>query len=100
MRTRLVLVAVLIGFGIVGAAQPDRGGLSLIRPALAACDPGTRIDKTTVEEIRDKLIKAGYKNPLHLRKGCDNAWHGTAIRNGQQIDVAVTRDGHIVQEGN
>lgn len=98
MNTRLVLIAIFAGLGIFAAAHPEIG-LPLVVPAQAACDPGTHIDKTTVEEIRDKLIKAGYKNPLHLRKGCDNAWHGTAIKDGQEINVAVTPDGHIVQEG-
>lgn len=98
MNKRLVVIAVLASLGLVAAAHPPLS-LPLIVPAQAACDPGTHLDKTTVEQIRDKLIKAGYKNPLHLNKGCDNAWHGTAIKDGQQINVAVTADGHIVQEG-
>jgi hypothetical protein len=97
MRTRLILIASFTGLGILAAAPPE-SGMRLIPAALAAC-PGAHIDKTTVEEIRDKLIKAGYKNPLHLRKGCDNAWHGTAIKDKQQINVAVTPDGHIVRDG-
>ncbi|HLI20417.1 MAG TPA: hypothetical protein VKV32_04830 [Stellaceae bacterium] len=96
MKARLVLIALLANVGLLVALYAASS--PLIPPAHAACAPGTHIDKTTVEQIRDKLIKAGYKNPLHLRKGCDNAWHGTAMRNGQQIDVAVTADGHIVQE--
>lgn len=98
MNTRLVLIALLANCGLLIALYPA-GRSSLIPPAQAACDPGTHLDKTTVDDIRDKLIKAGYKNPLHLKKGCDNAWHGTAIKNRQQIDVAVTPDGHIVEEG-
>lgn len=98
MKARLVLTAILAGIASLAAVQP-RAGFRPIAPAHAECDPGTRIDKTTVEQIRDRLIKAGYKNPLHLRKGCDNSWHGTATKDGQQINVAVTADGHIVQEG-
>ena len=98
MKARLLLIAVLTGIGALAATQPH-SGFRPIATALAACEPGTRLDKTTVEAIRDKLIKAGYKNPLHLRKGCDNSWHGTAIKDGTQINVAVTPDGHIVQEG-
>jgi len=71
----------------------------LIPVAQAACEPGTRLDKTTVEQIRDRLIKAGYKKPANLRKGCDNAWHGTAMKDGERINVAVTADGHVVIEG-
>jgi hypothetical protein len=96
MTKRLVLIAILASSAALSAAQLR---LPLIASAQASCEPGTHIDKTTVEEIRDKLIKAGYKNPLHLRKGCDNAWHGTAIRSGTEIKVAVTTDGHIVHEG-
>ena len=95
MRTRLVLVAALASLGFIALAS----GSAVIAPAHAACVPGTRIDKTKVEDTRDKLIKAGYKNPLHLRKGCDNAWHGTAIRDKKQINIAVTADGHIVHDG-
>jgi len=98
MKTRLVLIALLANCGLLIAFNPA-SKTALIQQAQAACDPGTVLDKTTVDQIRDKLIKAGYKNPLHLRKGCDNAWHGTAIKDGQQINVAVTPDGNIVQEG-
>jgi hypothetical protein len=98
MKARLVLVAALASIGALAATQPQNG-FRPIAPAHAECDPGTRVDKTTTEQTRDRLIKSGYKNPLHLRKGCDNAWHGTATKNGAQINVAVTADGHIVEEG-
>ena len=98
MKARLVLVATLASIGALAAMQPQ-AGFRLIAPARAECVPGTHIDKSTVEQIRDRLIKAGFKNPLHLRKGCDNVWHGTTMKDGQQINVAVTTDGHIVQEG-
>jgi hypothetical protein len=98
MKARLVLIATLASIGALAAAQ-SQTGFQPIAPARAECVPGTHIDKTTVEEIRDRLIKAGFKNPLHLRKGCDNAWHGTVMKDGQQMNVAVTTDGHIVQEG-
>ena len=98
MTARLVLIAMLAAIGTLVVSGPQNG-FAPITPAHAECAPGTHIDKTTVEQIRDRLIKAGYKNPLHLRKGCDNSWHGTAMKDGQQINVAVTADGHIVQEG-
>jgi hypothetical protein len=67
-------------------------------PAWAACEPGTKLDNTTVESTRILVVKAGYKNPLHLRKGCDSAWHGTATKNGAAISIAVTPDGKVVEE--
>jgi hypothetical protein len=67
-------------------------------PAWAACDPGTKLDKTTVEDARQILLKAGYTNMHHLRKGCDNTWHGDASIHGTQIDVAILPGGRIVEE--
>lgn len=96
MRHKRVFSATIAVAALLVLA-PQKG--PFVAVAQAACDPGTRIDKTTVEQVRDRLIKAGYKNPLHLRKGCDNSWHGTAQREGQQVNVAVTADGHFVQEG-
>lgn len=97
MRHKLVLLSAAIA--VAGLLVLAPRSVPLISAAQAACDPGTRLDKTTVEQVRDRLIKAGYKNPLHLRKGCDNTWHGTAMKGGQQINVAVTADGHVVEEG-
>jgi len=96
MRHKLILSATIAVAALL--VLPSRT-IPLIPVAQAACDPGTLLDKTTVDQIRDRLIKAGYKNPAKLRKGCDNAWHGTAIKDGQAINIAVTSDGRIVQEG-
>jgi hypothetical protein len=96
MRHKLVFSAIIAVAGLLSLAPR---GLPLIGVAHAACEPGTPLDKTTVEQIRDRLIKAGFKDPTQLRKGCDNTWHGAAVKDGQQINVAVTPDGHIVQEG-
>ena len=65
----------------------------------AACESGVRVDKTTVEDTRKKLEKAGYKNIRNWRKGCDNTWHATAIKNGAPVSVALLPDGHVVKEG-
>jgi hypothetical protein len=74
-------------------------GPRLVSPASAECGPGAKIDKTTVEETRQKLQKAGYKNIHDLRKGCDNTWHGRATKNGTEEGVAVLSDGTVVRDG-
>lgn len=73
------------------AAEPPR--------ALAACDPGTKLDKTTVESTRKILEKAGYSKVHDWRKGCDNTWHATAMKDGAAAHVAVLPDGRVVKEG-
>lgn len=71
----------------------------VVTPAWAACDPGDKLDKTTLEETRQKVEKAGYTDGRDWRKGCDNVWHVTATKNGAQFHVAVLPDGHVVREG-
>ena len=68
------------------------------REAAAACEPGTKLDKTTVEDTRKVLQKAGYTNARNWRKGCDNTWHATAVKDGAEVNVAVTADGRVVRE--
>ena len=97
MRPRPMLLAALVLGTTALALSQTR--LAVITEAWAACDPGTKIDKTTVKDTRDRLIKAGYRNPTHLRKGCDNTWHGTATKDGEPIDLAVLPDGTIVRDG-
>lgn len=76
-----------------GAAPP------FVPPAWAACKIGEKPDKTTVEDTRKLLTQAGYKDARDWRKGCDNTWHATAMKDGTRVNVAVLPDGHIVQEG-
>jgi hypothetical protein len=96
MRHKLLLPATIAVAGFLAFAPEN---IRLISVARAACDPGTPLDKTTAEQIRERLIKAGYQDPSHLRKGCDNTWHGAVLKDGQPINVAVTPEGRIVQEG-
>src|SRR5262249_29944845 len=64
----------------------------------AACEPGEKLDKTTVEDTRKILQKAGYAKARNWRKGCDNTWHATAVKDGAEVSVAVTADGKVVRE--
>ena len=66
--------------------------------AAAACEPGEKTDKTTVEDTRKILQKAGYINARNWRKGCDNTWHATAVKDGAEVTVAVTPDGRVVRD--
>lgn len=86
-----VLLAALIALG--GRSEP-----SFVSQAWAACDPGDKLDKTTVDETRQKLQKAGYKSIHDLRKGCDNTWHAKATKDGTESSVAVLADGTVVKE--
>jgi len=95
MNRKLILFALVATLAML---QPTTAPW-LVAPAAAACDPGVKPDKTTVEDIRKLLAQAGYQKAHNWRKGCDNTWHATATKDGSEVSVAVLPDGHIVREG-
>jgi hypothetical protein len=67
-------------------------------PAAAACSANHRIDGSTADQARKKMEAAGYSHVQSLNKGCDNYWHGTAMRNGQMVYVVLTPQGEVMRE--
>ena len=67
--------------------------------AQAACEPGERIDNTTAEMAKRRAESAGYSQVRMERKGCDNVWHGFAMKGGASVRVAVSPSGQVNQEG-
>jgi hypothetical protein len=84
----LVLVLALIG--------PTRSAGAVESPDCFAED---RIDSSSVETARIKIEKAGFTQVRDLKKGCDNFWHGEAIRNGLKILIVLTPQGKVLVEG-
>lgn len=72
---------------------------AISQPASAACSAGDRIDGTTADYAKGKLEAAGYAQVRDLTKGCDNFWHGRAIKDGVDVNVLLTPDGEVMQEG-
>jgi hypothetical protein len=67
--------------------------------ARAACDPGDRIDATTALQARERAESAGYSQVRMEHKGCDNVWHGFAMKDGAAGRVAVSPSGEVMPEG-
>jgi hypothetical protein len=89
----------IAGTGVVGAAVVAAGLDAAFHPALAACLPGAKIDKSTAAQARTKMEKAGYRQVHDLKKGCDNYWHGLATKDGKQTRVVVSPQGEVMPEG-
>jgi hypothetical protein len=73
--------------------------VGLIGSASAACGPQDVLDNTTVAETKQKIEAAGYSEPTELRKGCDNFWHASALKNGNKVLLVVTPTGEVIEEG-
>jgi len=67
--------------------------------AQAACGPGEMIDGSTADQAKKKIEAAGFNQVHDLKKGCDNVWHGVAMKNGAPVRVAVLPQGQVMQEG-
>lgn len=94
---RIVSAAALALASIVGTSVNPAavfGGSE----ALAACLPGEVLDDTTVADARTKIEAAGFEQVKDLRKGCDNFWHATAMKDGQAVRVVLTPDGKVIVE--
>jgi hypothetical protein len=63
------------------------------------CHFGERIDGTTADDAAKFAQAAGYTSVSGLKKSCDNNWHGQAMLNGAPVNVMITPDGRVVQEG-
>jgi hypothetical protein len=70
-----------------------------IAPAYAACDPGDKLDNTTADQARKKIMAAGYSGVHMESKGCDNVWHATAMKDGKPTRVALEPGGKTYPEG-
>jgi hypothetical protein len=91
MAPRTLIIAAAFGvMALLGSAAP--GGIAT---AQAACDPGTRVDGSTADDARRKMMSAGFRQVRDLRKGCDSAWHGIASKDGAQTRVVLTPDGKV-----
>jgi hypothetical protein len=42
---------------------------------------------------------ASFSGVHGLTKGCDNVWHGLAMKDGASVHVAVQPQGQVMQEG-
>jgi hypothetical protein len=77
------------------------GDLRIVTAANASeCSAGEKIDGSSAESARMKMQKAGFPAVRGLKKGCDNFWHGSMLRDGQTVHVVLSPQGQVMVEGN
>jgi len=81
----------------VPTALSSDSGTNMV--GVPGCHFGEKIDSTTAQDAERFLKSAGYSSISGLKKSCDNNWHGQAVLNGAPVNVMVTPQGHVVQEG-
>ena len=69
-------------------------------PAWAGCSSTDRIDGSTADQAKHRIEQAGYTQVTGLTKGCDNYWHGIAMKDGSSVGVVVSPTGEVMKDGN
>jgi hypothetical protein len=99
MNSRTAFSTAVFFAGSLGLALAVLSARPLVNDALAACSPTDKINATTADDAKMAMEKAGYTQIKILAKGCDNAWHGTAMLKGQPVFVVWNREGQVLTEG-
>lgn len=102
MTRTIAAVVVAISIILISAAIPALAQESQPEPTLPDgnnCTNGEIIDGSTAADAKAKFEAAGYSDVVILSKGCDNFWHGTAVKNGVPGNVVLSPDGTVTQEG-
>ena len=94
-RTAIFSAAML---GIL-AAGPGSRIVSVAR-ASSECSASDKIDSSTAAAATKKMESAGFHQVRDLKKGCDNFWHGVALKDGSETHVGLTPQGQVRSEGN
>jgi hypothetical protein len=104
MKLSLMAAAVMLAAAGTAYAQTGTQVPTSLSPGtevvgVPGCHFGEKIDNTTADDARRHAQAAGYTSVTGLKKSCDNNWHGQAMMNGARVNVMITPDGRVVQEG-
>src|SRR5215472_9059918 len=99
MNSRTAYSTAVFFAGALALALATFSTRPVVNDAMAACAPTDKINATTAEDAKNAMEKAGYTQVKILAKGCDNAWHGTGMLNGQPVFVVWNREGQVLTEG-
>lgn len=72
---------------------------SFAAQAAGQCEATDKIDGSTVATARQKIEKMGYHQVRALKKGCDNFWHGTAVKDGKVVNIVLSPQGIVMTDG-
>ena len=96
MKSKIIFF-VVVALAIGGASVAPQ----TVRLARASgCEAAGRIDGSTAAEAKAKIERAGFRQVRNLKKGCDNFWHGVAVKDDNESNVVLTPQGRVMREGN
>ncbi|MGH6968136.1 MAG: hypothetical protein ACREEL_06865 [Stellaceae bacterium] len=98
LKYRLVVLAA--GAAFIAAAPAVLPAWAQEQPQMRNnCTPEDKIDSSTLPQAKKKMEAAGYTQVKDLRKGCDNYWHGIAMKGSSEVRIVLSPAGEVMQEG-
>jgi len=82
---------------IIGGASAELRMATVARAS--GCEAGDKIDGSTAAQAKAKIERAGFHQVRNLQKSCDNFWHGSAVKDGNESNVVLTPQGQVMREG-
>jgi len=96
-KFRFIGIVAVVLSGIAPANIAEAAQTAELPPI--RCEPGDKIDGSSAAQAREKMNAAGYSRVRELNKGCDNAWHGVAVKDGVPTHVSLSPGGLVQSEG-
>lgn len=85
------VLSLLVSFGAVAQVTPS--------DQVAGCFPEEKIDASSLGSARKKMEMAGFSQIRDLKKGCDNFWHATSLKDGEMVNIVLSPEGQVMVEG-
>lgn len=91
MSCLVTVVSLVVSFGAAAQVTPS--------DQVSGCLPEEKIDASSLESARKKMEMAGFSQIRDLKKGCDNYWHATSLKDGEVINIVLSPQGQVMVEG-
>ena len=99
---RILLTTIMAAALMVGTASAQTDSQSAPQnPAVKgmhennASAPVAGANSFTMSQAKSQIEAKGYTHVMHLKKGNDGVWRGTATKDGQSTDVSVDYQGNV-----
>lgn len=87
----IIFASLAVSFGAVAQVVPS--------DQIAGCFSEEKIDASSLGAAKKKMEMAGFSQIRDLKKGCDNFWHATSVKEGEAVNIVLSPQGQVMVEG-
>jgi hypothetical protein len=94
LLTTIMAAALMVGTASDSQSAPQNPAVKGMHENNAAA-PVAGANSFTMSQAKSQIEAKGYTHVMHLKKGNDGVWRGTATKDGQSTDVSVDYQGNV-----